>query len=142
MSVATGSFVEVRVGPFRLALPTTVVLAVEPEVEVTPHLLSRGEEIPFADLAVVLGLGARPRVPRAAVIETVRGRLALGVDEVTHVRSAGTLRSAPIPRFALAAPQLFAAVYVDDAGLVLLLEPEALAQHVFERFDPAREARV
>jgi chemotaxis signal transduction protein len=141
-STEVDTFVEVRVGPFRLALPAALVLGVVTDVPARTPATFRDRELPFFDLAQVLGLPARERVPYAAALETDRGELMLGIDAVTHVRAATAVTRHTLPRFGLARSELFAAVLADTAGLVLLLDIGALAQHVFQRFDPARGARV
>jgi hypothetical protein len=119
------TYIEVRVGSYRLALRAERAFGVLTDVlagDVTPF---RGERLPVIDLSAVFDGARRLVVPFALAIESSRGERALiGVDEVSHQRFVG--HAEPMPKLGLLRPDIFEGAVRRGRDLVLVLAPHVL----------------
>jgi chemotaxis signal transduction protein len=97
-------------------------------------LMINGEEVPLYDLAAVFGnapssLGPESR--KVMLVRTRERRLALVVDRVDRVIEAESEEIAPLPPvFTGPALACFPRVLVRESELILLLNPEGMAEAV------------
>jgi hypothetical protein len=109
------SYLDLRVGPFALALRAELVRAV--------HQDATGS---LCDLASLFGAPERAVVPFAIVTEARGAELRLGVDRVGHLRGV-TGRAVPVPPLGLFAPELFEGAVRHGPDILLVIAPAAVA---------------
>jgi hypothetical protein len=121
-----GTFLDVSVGPYELALLASVVLAVQYEVPYTPVVELRGRRIPLVDLFDSFALGRRTILPYVVAFEVDGRDAAVGVDRVGHLGRGEAPRPIAVPPFGLREPRLFLGAMKADQRLVLVLNPAGL----------------
>lgn len=126
---ATTPYLELYVGPYRLALPTTNVISVVDDVDLTGSLQYRDQTVPLLDLAALLiRCPARVQAPYG-VIFAADCSAAVAVDAVGHLRAGCSLDS--VPKLGLLVPELYRGALRRDDGLLLVFEAAPLAELVY-----------
>jgi chemotaxis signal transduction protein len=123
------TYLDLAVGPYRLALPADCVLAVTTEMRPGEPLSYRGEVLPYCDLVALFTGRTTAQGPSVAVcFESGDRRAAVGVDRVAHLRVPAGEPLLAVPRFALRRPELFTGILRDANGLLLALSAAELAE--------------
>ncbi len=120
------TYLELRVGRFRLAVRTTAVLGVMQSRPLLDKVSFRGEPLPLVDLQTLFGGEPRAVLPFAVAVESGERRLVLGVDGVDHLRAGELGRLVALPRFGLTRPDLFEGVRRQGQGLLLVVDSKAI----------------
>jgi hypothetical protein len=131
----TATYLDLSVGPFRLALGTHYVVAVDQNVALTETRSSasgvvvgeadvRGERIPTLLLSP---LPPGQPAPFVVALDANDHRIAIGADRVGYLQGQDATRLA-VPRFGMLLPDLLEGAIRDRHGLLLLLAPSALAR--------------
>jgi hypothetical protein len=121
MSRDEESYLDLRVGPYLLALRAAFVHGVHPG----GHDLG----IPSCDLAALFGAPPRPAAPFFVVTLGGSPLLALGCDGVGHLRGVSG-KAVPLPRLGLLAPEVFEGAVRHEGRLLLVLAPAAVARRI------------
>lgn len=150
-SGVTPSYLALRVGPYRLAVPTELVRSVSEQVPLLAEASRAvgagalsvqqvelgGEPIPLIDFAQDsdqesaqdVGRAKREirchRVPFAVAVELEGGTVALGADRVDYLALSQRL---VVPRFGLRHPHLFEGALRAEGEVWLILAPRGLAR--------------
>ncbi|MBI5510045.1 MAG: chemotaxis protein CheW [Deltaproteobacteria bacterium] len=120
------TFLELVVGPFRVAILADQVRHVIADVDLDADLDDDGERLRLVDLHALFLKATRPRAPFAVVLQTERTRIAVAVDRLVHLRLPDPAPIA-VPRLGLRAPALFPNAERDAKGVLLLLDVDQLA---------------
>jgi hypothetical protein len=121
-----GTFLDLTVGPYGLALAARTVLGVMQDVPLGATLPVRDTAVPVTDLAALFGLPEREALPFAVAFEAA-GRLgAIGVDRVGHLRQSQGTPMTHIPTFGLTRPELIEGGLREGGRFLLVLSPTVL----------------
>lgn len=136
----TTTYLDMTVGPFRLALRTRCVVIVNQDVSLTePEVVFRGALVATVELRaervplIRFSTGDRrtlepgDRVPFIVAVDGPTGPVALAADRVGYVHNLGTTRLA-VPHFGMLSPDLFEGAVRAEEDLLLLLAPPALSR--------------
>jgi hypothetical protein len=125
---ADGTYLDLTVGHYSLALAARSVLTVAHDVDLGRGLSFGGGPLRAVDLAVLFGAAPRRRVPFAVAFENDGTIGAVGVDNVGHLRRQHDSPITAIPAFGLARPELIEGGLREEGRLLLLLRPAALIE--------------
>lgn len=122
------TYLDLKVGRFRLALGADHVLGILGDVAAGDSVTLRGDRLPLLDLHSLFTREHRDPIPFVVAFECEAGRVAVGVDRVDHLRLESSTILVALPRFGLRMPKLFSEALRDDKGILLVLDPVSLAK--------------
>lgn len=129
---SANGFFELRVGPYKLGLPTRVVVGVV-EQTADRELLFRGRSLRVVDLRTLFATDpAVAEIPRVLVVEPGSGRpwVGIGVDAVGTMPIPDTIPLLRVPPVGLERPTLLRGAVRWKDALVYVLEVDALVKAV------------
>lgn len=142
---AGNRLLELRVGPFHLAVRSRHVVAAE-----EGHLIGgplsppdpnqyrlRRELVTFRDLQPALGGPPRYDIPFVVTVEAGGTRMALGVDAIGRLYDLeGQTTAVALPTFGLTDPALFEGAVRAENGLLLVLQPQKIMARLAAQISP------